>query len=145
MLLLVLKLSEGSFERLRYVAERARGFPGDVFLLGHNAEPPDRLPRHLKKGLKGGPVTITDSGPLKMELPDDLRLRMYLCSYFHCIVCGKPVSKTGSMLPTVFLSGHDDHSPGEWRSRVWVHYPCKPEGMRLAHQQGYGWKEPDSS
>jgi hypothetical protein len=141
LLWLVLKLSEGSIERLSYFADRARAFPADVWLLGQSPEPAHRLLKLLIRNLLGGSVTITERGPVRMRQPDDLWDRGYITSAFHCIVCGLVVSKSGSLLPTVMLSrsGHSGVTRLESQVRVWVHYPCRAEGSRLAREQGYGW------
>jgi hypothetical protein len=141
-LLLLLKISEGSLNRLQYFVDRDRARPGDVWTLGRLPEPLHRLTAKRRRQLGLGPVFVTEPGPRRMAQPDDLWLRQETNTFGHCIVCGSVVSKSGSLLPTVFLSREGPGGKGRSSIRVWVHYPCKVEGQRMAADQGYGWSDP---
>jgi len=141
-LLLLLKVSEGSLERLQYFVDRDETHPGDVWTLGRLSEPLHRLTSKQRRQLNLEPVLITERGPRRMEQPDDLWLRQETDTFGQCIVCGGVASKSGSLLPTVFLSKYGPAGRSKSSIRVWVHYPCKAEGQRLAGDQGYGWSDP---
>jgi hypothetical protein len=136
--LAILKLSEGSLVRLRYFAERARSFPGDVILLARAPKELGAWPKSLEALLRGGPVALADVEPQPFTANDDLWERNGFGAAVFCVVCGELVSMDVFSNQLIELSCSTPE--GFTRKKlVAVHEYCANEGKAIAKEQGFGW------
>lgn len=135
--LAIVTLSEGSLDRLRYFAERARKYPTDVLFLREHV-PLGEWSNELNGLLLGGPIEIPLTESATRNLEDDFWLRTGLGALQLCVVCGEPMSSDFAVNPRVELSRRAPFGV-ETKTEA-VHLDCIDRGKATAHSQGYGWR-----
>lgn len=135
----VLALSEGSLRRLKYFAERAADFPGDIRVLTKMAETEHGFPKTAL--LMGGEIEISERGPRRRAFPTDIWGRATRIVPYVCVVCLESIEESAVAIVYVSSITSAGGSPHRREMIAMVHRTCMDLGRSQAHAEGCGWKE----